>query len=97
MQPVLLKCKHAKELSCLLKNLWDFWHVAPYDISFQIEALLIFVRYSIIVKCWALNPEDRPDFNQLEGKVGKLLKLIADYMEFSMELLPTEESDELSG
>ena len=48
------------------------------------------------MKCWALDPEDRPDFNQLEGKVGKLLKLIADYMELTMELLPTEEGEGLS-
>ena len=56
-----------------------------------------YLRYSTVVKCWALNPEDRPDFKQLEGKVGKLLNLVADYMEMTMELLPTEESEELSG
>ena len=44
------------------------------------------------MKCWALDP----DFNQLEGKVGTLLKLIADYMELTMELLPTEEGEGLS-
>ena len=48
------------------------------------------------MKCWTLDPEDRPDFNQLEGKVGKLLKLVADYMELTMELLPTEDSEGLS-
>ena len=66
-------------------------------ISFQLEPTIMYIRYSTVVKCWALNPEDRPDFNQLEGKVGRLLKFIADYMELSMELLPTEESEELSG
>ena len=50
-----------------------------------------------MVKCWVLNPDDRPDFKQLEGKVGKLLNLVADYMELTMELLPTEESEEISG
>ena len=49
------------------------------------------------MKCWALNPDDRPDFKLLKGKVGKLLNLVADYMELTMELLPTEESEELSG
>ena len=59
--------------------------------------MLILLRYSTVVKCWSLNPDDRPDFKQLEGKVGKLLNLVADYMEPTMELLPTEESEELSG
>ena len=45
------------------------------------------------MKCWALNPEDRPDFKQLEGKVSKLLNLLADYMELTMELLPTEDNN----
>ena len=50
-----------------------------------------------MVNCWALNPDDRPDFKRLESKVGKLLSLVADYMELTMELVPTEESEEISG
>ena len=50
-----------------------------------------------MVKCWALNPEDRPEFKQLEGKVGKLLNFVADYIELTMELLPKEEGEELYG
>ena len=73
-----------------------------YVISFQISTAMIEVnivscRYSTVVKCWALNPEGRPDFKQLESKVRKLLNLVADYIELTMELLPTEESEELSG
>ena len=51
-------------------------------------------RFSAVVQCWALYPEDRPDFQQLEVKMGKLLNLVADYMELTMQLLPSEQKDE---
>ena len=65
------------------------------SLQIQFEATIIDFRYSTVVKCWALNPEDRPNFKQLEGKVSKLLNLLADYVELTMKLLPTE--DNISG
>ena len=77
MQLVLLKC------------------TLPYLITNKVQLLWpqLFFRYSTVMKCWTLNPEDRPDFKQLESKVGKLLSQVADYMELTMELLPAEESE----
>ena len=46
------------------------------------------------MKCWALNPEDRPGFEKLSSSLGRLLEISAGYLELSMVLLPSEEDNE---
>ena len=48
-----------------------------------------------MVKCWALDPADRPTFDKLSSTLGKLLQTAAGYLELNMVLLPettTEDS-----
>ena len=49
-----------------------------------------------MMKCWALNSEDRPTFKQLTSDIDKELQRAAGYLELNMVLLPPtndEESD----
>ena len=57
-----------------------------------INVLLHLNSFSIMKKCWALNPEDRPGFEKLSSTLGKLIETAAGYLELSMVLLPLEES-----
>jgi hypothetical protein len=47
----------------------------------------------MMMKCWALSPEDRPDFKKLSSSLGKLVAISAGYLELSMVLLPSEAED----
>jgi hypothetical protein len=47
----------------------------------------------MMMKCWALSPEDRPDFKKLSSSLGKLVEISAGYLELSMVLLPSEAED----
>ena len=49
--------------------------------------------FSVMVKCWALDPNDRPNFEKLATSMGKLLQAAAGYLELNMVLLP-ETKDE---
>ena len=46
-----------------------------------------------MMKCWALNPEDRPGFEKLSSTLGKLMEIAAGYLELSMVLLPSDHED----
>lgn len=46
-----------------------------------------------MVKCWALNPEDRPTFIQLRTDMDELLQTAAGYLELKMVLLPPKDED----
>ncbi len=49
-----------------------------------------------MMKCWALNSEDRPTFKKLNSDIDKELQRAAGYLELNMVLLPPtndEESD----
>ena len=50
-----------------------------------------------MVKCWALDPEDRPTFEKLSANLGKLLHTAAGYLELGMVLLPPEDNEDESG
>ena len=52
-----------------------------------------------MVKCWALNPEDRPSFKQLRESMDELLQTAAGYLELKMVLLSpkNDESTDESG
>jgi pyrroline-5-carboxylate reductase len=65
-------------------------NIIPVIINFL---TCIFNSYSMMIKCWALSPEDRPDFKNLSSSLGKLLEISADYLELSMVLLPSEAED----
>ena len=43
-----------------------------------------------MVKCWALDPNDRPSFEKLTLTLGKLLHAASGYLELSMVLPPPE-------
>ena len=52
----------------------------PYEITFHTRS------FSIMVRCWALNPEDRPTFKQLNTTMDELLQTAEGYAEFNMSL-----------
>ena len=39
-----------------------------------------------MVRCWALDPEDRPTFKQLNATMDELLQTAQGYAEFNMSL-----------
>lgn len=39
-----------------------------------------------MVRCWALDPKDRPTFNQLNTTMDELLQMAEGYAEFKMSL-----------
>lgn len=41
-----------------------------------------------MVRCWALDPRDRPTFKELNTTMDELLQSAAGYSEFNMSLLP---------
>ena len=47
-----------------------------------------------MVKCWTLNPEDRPTFRELISDVDKLLQRAAGYLELNMVLLPPTDDED---
>ena len=46
--------------------------------------------FSMMVRCWALNPADRPTFKQLNATMDELLQTATGYSEFKMTLLRPE-------
>ena len=48
------------------------------------------------MKCWAIDPRDRPSFKMLSSTLGKLLETAADYLELSMVLLPSKTDEDES-
>ena len=46
------------------------------------------ISFSIMVKCWALDPEDRPTFETLSTTLEKLLQMEDCSLELNMVLLP---------
>ena len=46
-----------------------------------------------MVKCWAIDPNNRPTFEKLSSTLSNLLQIAAGYLELSMVLLPSK-SDE---
>ena len=61
-------------------------------------SLLIIAYYStsfsIMVKCWALDSEDRPTFEKLSTTLEKLLQMAAGYLELNMVLPSPGNADE---
>ena len=59
-----------------------------------ILAILIFnnCRFSVVIKCWTLNPKNRPTFAALCSSFEKLLKAVAGYQELEMQLLPEDDN-----
>ena len=47
-----------------------------------------------MVKCWTLDPEDRPTFEKLSTTLEKLLQIAAGYPELNMVLLSPGNADE---
>lgn len=46
-----------------------------------------------MVKCWTLNPDDRPTFSELISDVDKQLQKAAGYLELNMVLLPPTDEE----
>ena len=59
-----------------------------------IVSFAIHFSFSIMVKCWALDPNDRPSFEKLSSTLGKLLQVASGYLELNMVLLPSQEDEE---
>ena len=49
-----------------------------------------------MMKCWALNPEDRPGSKKLSSTLGKVMEISAGYLELSMVLLQSEDCEDAS-
>ena len=49
-----------------------------------------------MMKCWAMDPRDRPSFKNLSSTLGKLLETVAGYLELSMVLLPSKTNEDES-
>ena len=75
-------------------SILSFYNQAQTPIIVDVYVLNSF---SVIVKCWALDPEDRPTFEKLSTTLGKLLQIAGGYMELSMVLLPPEDSEDEQG
>ena len=55
---------------------------------------IILYSFSIMVKCWTLNPEDRPSFRELISDIDKMLQRAAGYLELNMALLPPTDDED---
>ena len=49
--------------------------------------------FSMIMKCWTLEPEDRPTFKELSSDIDELLQTAAGYLELNMVLLPPKDEE----
>ena len=56
--------------------------------------ILCLSSFFVMVKCWALDPENRPTFEKLSATLGKLLLTAAGYLELNMVLLPPEDCED---
>ena len=48
-----------------------------------------------MVKCWALEPEDRPTFTQVRSNIDDLLQTAAGYLELKMVLVPPKDEESM--
>ena len=48
-----------------------------------------------MVRCWALDPEDRPTFKELNTTMDELLQTAQGYAEFKMTLIQPREITEV--
>ena len=52
----------------------------------QVYALIFNCSFSVMIKSWALTPDDRPTFEKLSSTLDRLLQLSAGYLELGMQL-----------
>ena len=60
-------------------------------VHLELNLLMIIIYYysfSVMMKCWALSPDDRPTFKELISDIDKDLQRAAGYLELNMVLLP---------
>ena len=63
-------------------------------VTYLLLSFVVHFSFSIMVKCWALDPNDRPSFEKLSSTLGKLLQVASGYLELNMVLLTSQGDEE---
>ena len=74
--------------------MYMLWIQLFIAVTYLLLSFAVHFSFSIMVKCWALDPNDRPSFEKLSSTLGKLLHVASGYLELNMVLLPSQGDEE---